>query len=436
MPVVLPGMPRRPSTHVDDPVAVGERLRQARHAAGLTQRELSFDGCTAAYVSRIEAGARVPSLQILREFGKRLGVSADYLATGQLDTAGLSSELIEAEVALQLGDEQRAAELYEAARVEADSSEALARVQLGLGRLALRRGDVAEGITLLEQALDSGELTPGDASAAANALGRSYASQSRFDEAFALFERFLGDARRRSDQFDEVRFALLLANAYVDHGDYGRAHATLGDVLDVARKTVDPMFRASLYWSQSRVHLEQGEPDRAAEYAQLAIATLNASEQTLAAARALLMLAYIENDRGNAQAALELVDEGEPIVAAAGDDTDAAMFRVERARALSALGEGEQAVALLLGIVPRLNAAAPRDAARAYAAVADVFRREGDIARALELYELAVEQAPTANKYAAESLSAMAAIYEERGDAQKALELLKQALAARTGAAA
>jgi tetratricopeptide (TPR) repeat protein len=436
MPVVLPGMPRRPSTHVDDPVAVGERLRQARHAAGLTQRELSFDGCTAAYVSRIEAGARVPSLQILREFGKRLGVSADYLATGQLDTAALSSELIEAEVALQLGDEQRAAELYEAARVEADSSEALARVQLGLGRLALRRGDVAEGITLLEQALDSGELTPGDASAAANALGRSYASQSRFDEAFALFERFLGDARRRSDQFDEVRFALLLANAYVDHGDYGRAHATLGDVLDVARKTVDPMFRASLYWYQSRVHLEQGEPDRAAEYAQLAIATLNASEQTLAAARALLMLAYIENDRGNAQAALELVDEGEPIVAAAGDDTDAAMFRVERARALSALGEGEQAVALLLGIVPRLNAAAPRDAARAYAAVADVFRREGDIARALELYELAVEQAPTANKYAAESLSAMAAIYEERGDAQKALELLKQALAARTGAAA
>ena len=428
-------MPRRPSTHVDDPLAVGRRLREARNAAGLTQRQLSFEGCTAAYVSRIEAGARVPSLQILREFAKRLDVSTDYLATGS-KAEGPSSDLLEAEVALQLGDERRATELYEAARAEADSPASLARAQLGLGRLALRRGELPQGIGLLEEALDSGELAPGDASAAANALGRSYATQSRFEEAFALFERFLDEARRRGDHFEQVRFALLLANAYIDHGEFGRAQATLGEVLDQARQMIDPMFRASLYWSQSRVHLEQGEPDRAAEYAQLAIATLKASEQTLAAARALLLLAFIENDRGDPQAALELVDEGEPIVVAAGETTDAAMFTIERARALSALGEGEEAVTLLLGIVPRLNAAAPRDAARAYSTIADVFRRQGEAARALELYELAVEQAPTANRYVAEALTAMAEIYEEQGDAQKALELLKQALAARSGATA
>lgn len=426
-------MPRRPSSHVDDPVAVGQRLREARNAAGLTQRELSFEGCTAAYVSRIEAGARVPSLQILREFGKRLGVSADFLATGSPGGEDLSSELLEAEVALRLGDELRAAELYTAAQEGADSPAALARAQLGLGRLALHRDDTAEGIALLEEALDSGELPPGDASAAANVLGRSYAAQSRFDEAFALFERFLDEARANGDQFEEVRFALLLANAYIDHGDYGRAHATLGNVLDVARKTADPMFRASLYWSQSRVHLARGEPDQAAEYAQLAIATLKASEQTLAAAGALLLLAFIENDRGNPETALELVDEGEPIVAAAGERTDAAMFEVERARALSALGEGQEAVELLLGVVPRLNAVAPKDAARAYSAVADVFRREGDMARALELYELAVDRAPIQNRHVAAALTAMAEIYEEQGDAQMALDLLKQALAARAG---
>jgi tetratricopeptide (TPR) repeat protein len=387
-------------------------------------------------VSRIEAGARVPSLQILREFGKRLGVSADFLATGRFEDEGLSSELLEAEVALRLGDEKRAEGLYRAARKEADSPTALAQAQLGLGRLALRRGDLSPAITLLEQALDSGELSPGDASAAANALGRGYATQSRFEEAFALFERFLEDARVRGDQFDQVRFALLLANTYIDHGDYGRAHATLGEALDPARQTIDPMVRASLYWSQSRVLHAQGEHNRAAEYAQLAIATLKASEQTLEAARALLLLAFIENDRGNPLAALELVDEGEPIVAAAGETTDAAMFAVERARALSALGEGQQAAELLLGIVPSLNSAAPRDAARAYSAVADILRRQGDTARALELYELAVEQSPIPDRYAAEALTAMAEIYEERGDAQNALELLKQALAARTGATA
>src|SRR6266566_1838608 len=236
-------MPRRPSTHIGDPVAVGRRLRKAREAAGVTQRDLSFEGCTAAYISRIEAGARVPSLQILHEFGRRLGVRPEYLATGSQDPEDLSSGLLEAEVALRLGDEELAAELYEAARAAADLPADLAQAQLGLG--------------------------PGDASAAANALGRSYASQSRYDEAFAVFERFFDEARGRGDHFDQVRFALLLANAYIDHGDYGRAHATLGEVLDLARKTVDPTLRASLYWSQSRLHLSQGEPDRAAEYAQL-----------------------------------------------------------------------------------------------------------------------------------------------------------------------
>lgn len=425
-------MPRRPSNHVDDPTAVGQRLRQAREAAGLTQRELSFEGCTAAYVSRIEAGARVPSLQILHEFAKRLGVTPEYLATGRPGGEDVSSELLEAEVALRLGDENRAAQLYEAARADADSPAALARVQLGLGRLALRRDEIAEGIELLEEAIRSSELAPGDASAAANALGRGYVMQSRYDEAFAIFERFLDGARVRGDHFDEVRFSVLLANAYIDHGDYGRAHATLGEVLDLARQTVDPLLRASLYWSQSRALLSQGEPDRAAEYARLALATLRASEQTLEAARVLQLLAFIENDRGNPEAALELVDEGEPIVAAAGEAVTAAMFAIERARALSALGEGEEAAELLLGIVPRLNAAAPKDAARAYAAVADVFRKQGDTARALELYELAVEQAPIPDRHVVAALTAMAEIHEEQGNGDMALELLKRALAART----
>lgn len=427
-------MPRRPSTHVDDPVAVGQRLQEARRAAGLTQRQLSFDGCTSAYISRIEAGARVPSLQILHEFARRLGLTPEYLATGKSAGSDLSSELLEAEVALQLGNDEEAATLYEAARDDADSPAARARAQLGLGRLALHRGDVQQGVELLEAALHSGELAPGDASVATDALGRSYVTLSRFDEAFGVFERSLAEAKARGDRFDHVRFALLLANTYIDHGDHARAHATLGEVLDLAQQTIDPRLRASLYWSQSRVHLSQGDADRAAEYAQLALTTLKASEQTLEAARILELLAFIENDRGNHEAALELIDEGEPVVVAAGEATDAAMFTVERARALSALGQAEEAAALLLGIGPHLSGAAPKDAGRAYCAVADVFRAQGDTARALELYELAAEQAPVPNRHVAAALTAMAEIYEEQGDTQRAIGLLKQALAARTGA--
>lgn len=425
-------MPRRPATHVDDPVAVGKRLRDARLAAGLSQRDLSHAGCTSAYVSRIEAGARVPSLQILREFGKRLGVDAEFLATGGTEPH-VSGEFLEAEVALRLGDYERATELYHAAMREAGSPQAVAQAQAGLGRLAVRRGDVRDGIALLEQALDSNELPSKDSSAAADALGRSYASEGRFDEAIALFSRHLGRARSTGDKLDEVLFAVLLANAYTDQGEFARAQTTLADIIDLARQTIDPLLRASLYWSQSRVYMSQSQPDRAAEYAELTIATLRASEQTLGAARAILLLAMIENDRGRPVEALELIDEGEPVVVAAGNPAEAAMFTIERARALAALGESDRAAELLLGVVPRVRDALPINAARAYAAAADVFRGQGDVARALELYELAVESSPMANRHTADALRAMAEIYEEGGEAERALELMKRAFAERSG---
>lgn len=68
--------------HVDDPLAAGRRLVSARDTKGLSQRDLAFPGCSAAYISRIERGERVPSLQVLRELARRCGVSEAYLAWG------------------------------------------------------------------------------------------------------------------------------------------------------------------------------------------------------------------------------------------------------------------------------------------------------------------------------------------------------------------
>jgi transcriptional regulator with XRE-family HTH domain len=62
---------------------LGARLHAAREGAALSQRELSFPGCSAAYISRIERGERVPSLQVLRELARRTGVSEAQLAYGE-----------------------------------------------------------------------------------------------------------------------------------------------------------------------------------------------------------------------------------------------------------------------------------------------------------------------------------------------------------------
>ena len=90
-------------SHVDDPAAVGRRLKEARLAAGLSQRQLSFPGCSAAYISRLEAGDRVPSLQLLRKLAAKLNADDEYLATGVERVEQISPEAVEEEVERRLG---------------------------------------------------------------------------------------------------------------------------------------------------------------------------------------------------------------------------------------------------------------------------------------------------------------------------------------------
>lgn len=62
---------------------IAERLKRLRLEAGLSQRELQAPGVSYAYISRIEAGTRNPSVKALRKLAGRLAVSADYLETGE-----------------------------------------------------------------------------------------------------------------------------------------------------------------------------------------------------------------------------------------------------------------------------------------------------------------------------------------------------------------
>lgn len=62
---------------------IGERLRRLRVERGLSQRELACEGVSYAYISRIEAGTRQPSVKAIRRIAAQLGVSAAYLETGE-----------------------------------------------------------------------------------------------------------------------------------------------------------------------------------------------------------------------------------------------------------------------------------------------------------------------------------------------------------------
>jgi transcriptional regulator with XRE-family HTH domain len=107
---------KRPRTpHYDHPHAVGKRLHAAREAAGISQRELAFPGCSAAYISRIERGERTPSLQVIRELARRIGTTEAELAYGRepIDAA-VSEALRVVEHAEQTGNGSDVARAYQA----------------------------------------------------------------------------------------------------------------------------------------------------------------------------------------------------------------------------------------------------------------------------------------------------------------------------------
>ena len=378
------GMPRQKSTHVDDPRAVGSRLRAARESAGLSQRQLAFPGCSPAYISRIESGERIPSLQLLRELGRRLGVSEDYLATGS-DPREREGVVLEAEVALRLGELDLAESLYARMLEQTSDNAGRALAHAGLGRAAYRRGDPRLALEQLEAALEASGGGGIDQPDLADSLGRAYALAGRLESAIAVFERALAAAEERDDRLEQLRFRLLLGEALADAGDLGRAEELLAGALALGKGSLDPSVRVDVYRTQSRLSAERNDAETAASYARRALEVLRVTEDTYHTSRAHQLLARLELDRGRAEEALALLEQGRPLLEASAGPFERAQYRLEEARAFAKLGQKEKAAALAMQVSVTVAGARPEEAARSYATLAEVYEDLGDQARALEL---------------------------------------------------
>src|SRR5712691_4055110 len=81
-------MPRTTATRQPRPTAgqaalrLGERLRQLRVAAGMTQTELAGARFSKEYVSQIERGKTRPTPETIEWLAQRLGVDPGFLANG------------------------------------------------------------------------------------------------------------------------------------------------------------------------------------------------------------------------------------------------------------------------------------------------------------------------------------------------------------------
>jgi tetratricopeptide (TPR) repeat protein len=380
--------------HVEEET-VGQRLRRLRLERGLSQRELSGPGVSYAYVSRIEAGHRDPSDKAIKRLARRLGVSAEHLATGQeLPTAReLDSRLTDAELALRLNPSADRIEDFRAllrdAREEGDELIAL-RCRIGLGLALAHQGQYAAAIAHLERAVEHPAVSPLSQPDAFATLGRAYASAGEFAKAIELFERCLALLRLRAPEEHglRVRFTSYLSCALSDSGDFKRARAVLLDVS--AEEDLDDRGRANVYWSLARNESMAGDGLTALTHMERALTILEASEDRLEIARGHLTCAEILLLDGEPEEAARHLTKAERYFGSGADAMDYGALRMHQSRAALLRGVPQEALDLAMQALDVLKEHQLGQGS-AWHVLGSAQAASGDVDAAVESFKRAVE---------------------------------------------
>jgi transcriptional regulator with XRE-family HTH domain len=416
------------------PESIGQRLRRLRLERGLSQRELSSPGVSYAYISRIEAGARRPSVKALRQLARKLQVSPEYLETGSdlRDVDERELRLADAELALRLGQhtdetERELKEILDEALAAGDTKSSL-RASVALGLEAAGAGRAAEAIDRLEPAMES--LAPARRPDVYEALGRCYAALGDTRRAVDLFSSCLDSVKEEApdDTATHIRFATYLSYALTDLGDLARAQAVLDDALADAERVADAYTRVRLYWSLARLSGLQDQPAAALDYVRRAIALLEVTEDTLHLARARLLCGTIMMSQGRAEEAGEQFDAAERLFGPRPEPLDLASLRTDQAKRAVALGHADEAEAFAREAIQALGEEHPAEQGLAWAALADALalqdRADADATfrKAAELLERHGHQVDLADAY-----RSWARYLRKAGRESEALDVLDRA---------
>jgi tetratricopeptide (TPR) repeat protein len=367
------------------PESIGHRLRRLRLDRNLSQRELASPGVSYAYISRIEAGARRPSVKALRQLARKLGVSVEYLETGSdlRDVDQRELRLADLELELRLANEPEKAEralraIVDEAVAAGDSAGAL-RAQVALGLAAAHAGRNAEAAEQLERAVESGTLSPARRPDVYATLGQAYAALGQPQRAVELFERCLGEVTEEApdDVASQVRFSTYLSYVLSDLGDFSRAETVLDDALARAGNVGDAYTRVRLYWGLARLNTHRDEPAVALDYARRAIALLEVTEDTLHLARAHLLCGTIMTMQGKVEDAGAQFDAAERLFGSHPEPLDRANLRTDQARRATLLQRPEEAEQLAREAVDALGDEHPMERGVALGVLAEALGQQG-----------------------------------------------------------
>jgi transcriptional regulator with XRE-family HTH domain len=415
--------------------SIGQRLKRLRLEHGLSQRELASPGVSYAYISRIEAGTRQPSVKALRRLAAKLGVTAEYLETGsQLDPAEQRElRLADLELAVRLsqsdGIEEELQALVDEAILAGDNACAL-RGRVALAALAIESGRYAHAVDLLEAAIQGDPFLPVERFDIYAALGRAYAASGRADRAVDLFERCIRQVRESDgDSTIDARYSTMLSYALSDMGDLARAEVVVAEALDRVQDSDDPYMRVRLYWSMARLAHAEGEATVALTNARKAIALLQATDDSFHLARAHILAASISMSREDADSAERHLEQAEQLLGTRPGVQDAVEVKIGRSRIASFRGESKDAVALAREALELIGDDSPADEGVAFKALGDGLALSGEFPAADEAYRRAADLLESQGQWrdATEACRAWARMLRTNGHEEQALDVLDRA---------
>ena len=259
---------------------LGERLRQLRVAAGLTQSDLAGDRFSKEYVSQIERGKTRPTPETLEWLALRLGCDAGFLANGvATDERGrLEAALARAETMIEAHQNEEAAAEFETLVPAARATgvpELSVRALIGAGRTQMRLGALRQALELLNTArgiVESGSFSDLERAEVFYAIGVCRYQLNSVQTALGLLNEALGLAERSGLPSDSLRSNILSwrSRCWRRLRDYEAAREDVERALQLAEDADDPQTVGAAFYQASLVAEREGHWVLARTYAERA----------------------------------------------------------------------------------------------------------------------------------------------------------------------
>ena len=313
---------------------LGDRLRQLRVAAGMTQSELARGRFSKEYISQIERGKTRPTAETIEWLAAALGVDPAFLASGVSsdERARAEAVLARAEALVQRREYDAAIDEYARALgavVATGAAELQVRLLSGEAWARILKGDVRAALELLGRARTLAEgpaFADLDRAEVLFRLGVGRYLISSISTAIGLFDEALGLIEGSELPSDALRANVFTwrSRCFRRLRDYEAAREDVERALELAESMGDVRALGEAFFQASLVAERDGHWVLARTYAERAKAQYEELADRMNVGRLLNNLGGLDFTLGNPERAVARLQEAIGLAIEHGDDNDVA----------------------------------------------------------------------------------------------------------------